>query len=127
MTNVRLQIATVVLVVALTMRLTAADISGSWKSIVVSEIGKREYLFTFIVESSKLTGTIYRKQVGESKIQNGRIEDDRISFVEFGRFDGQPFKIYYSGTVKSHNEIAFTRTVVGMVGATEQTVATRIK
>ena len=127
MTNVRLHMAAAVLVLTVAARLIAADISGTWKSTFDSDIGRQEYTYTFIVDGSKLTGTIRGDQVGESPVQNGRVDGDRISFVESGKFQGFPFKIYYSGTVKSNNEIAFTRTVVGQVGAVEEIVATRVR
>lgn len=127
MKNVRSAIAVVVLLLALVARLAATNISGTWTSVFDSEIGKQEYTYRFMADGRKLTGTIYGSQVGESRIQNGRINGDSISFVETGKYQGYPFRIYYSGTLTSENDIAFTRTVVGLVGATEEIVATRVK
>jgi len=79
-----------------------------------------------VVQDTKLTGTIYGSQFGESQIWRGRVNNDTISFVEAGTFQGSPFRIYYSG-MTSENEIAFTRKVVGLVEAAEEIVATRVK
>jgi hypothetical protein len=120
-------VAPVVFVLTLVARLAATDISGTWTSVFDSHVGRQEYRYTFVVKDTKLTGTIYGSQVGESQIRRGRVNNDAISFVESGTFQGSPFRIYYSGMLTSNNKIVFTRKVVGLGEAAEQIVATRVK
>ena len=80
-----------------------------------------------MVTGTKQTGTATGNVVGESTIQNGKIDGGRITFDEVGRLMGNEFRIEYMGQVVSADEIEFTRRVIGQISATEQIVVKRLK
>ena len=75
------------------------------------------------VEGAKVTGTA-KSQNGESKIQDGAIKGDEITFVENLDFQGQTLKIVYTGKIAG-DEIKFNRKVGEF--ASEDFVAKRSK
>ncbi len=73
----------------------AADVTGSWKGSFETPMGTMENTFVLKADGSTVTGTIQGGPGGELKIDDGKIEGDKISFsatMEFGT-------IKYSGTV----------------------------
>ena len=80
----------------------AADLNGKWKAEFTTPDGTaRSNTFTFKAEGSNLTGTVAGAQ-DETKIQDGKISGDDISFTAerpFGKFT-------YKGKV-SGSEIKF--------------------
>jgi hypothetical protein len=106
----------------------AADISGRWQSEFDSQIGVQKYVFTFVVDGEKLTGTAAGERSGDKSavaIQQGKVTKDGIYFVENLNFQGQDLVIEYTGKMTGENEIRFTRKVGDF--ATEEIVAKRIK
>jgi len=103
------------------------DITGSWRAAFDSQIGRQQYTYEFQLDGNRLTGKAEGSAVGELEIQNGRVEGSSVSFIEVGTYQGNEFRIQYSGIVKSPVEIAFTRRVIGVVSATEEIVATRVE
>ena len=96
------------LVLAGTLALQAADITGKWTAQVPGRDGQtRETTFTFKVEGEKLTGTTSGMN-GDTPITDGTIKGDAIAFNVVANFNGQEAKIIYKGTVTG-NEIKFTR------------------
>jgi len=85
-------ILTLALAASLTLVATAAaDISGTWKGAVETQMGTLEIAITF-QEGSDVAGTIETNMVN-GKIENGKRDGDRISFdltTEMGKltFDG---------------------------------------
>jgi hypothetical protein len=116
-------IAVVILVFAAYVR--AADPSGRWTSTFTTDVGEQQYTFEFTVKGSTLTGTAKSNLLGESKLDEGKVDGDKISFVENANFQGMPLKITYSGTMTSADEIAFTRNVADI--ANEKLIAKRAK
>ena len=102
----------------------AADISGSWTASFDTQIGKQDYTYTFVVKGTALTGKA-KSANGETEITEGKIENDKVSFVENLNYQGQALKITYSGTIVSSDEIKLTRDVAGI--AKEELVAKRAK
>ena len=102
----------------------AADISGTWTAAFDTQIGKQEYTYTFKVDGTKLTGKA-KSANGESEIQDGKVEGDKVSFVENLNFQGNALKITYTGKVVSVDEIKFSRDVSGI--AQEELTAKRSK
>jgi len=102
----------------------ASDISGTWTASFDTQVGKQEYTYTFKVDGSKLTGTA-KSANGESPLQDGKVEGDKVSFVENLSYQGQPLKITYTGKVVSADEIKFSRDVAGF--AQEELTAKRSK
>jgi hypothetical protein len=105
--------------------LRAADVSGKWTTTFTTEIGEQSYTFDFVVKGTVLTGTTKGNLTGESKIADGKVDGDKISFVENVDFQGMPLKIVYTGQMTSADEIKMTRNVADI--AMEQLVAKRVK
>jgi hypothetical protein len=103
----------------------AADIAGTWKASFETQIGQQNYTFQFVVKDTTLTGKIESEMGGASENQQGKIDGDKVSFVELFKFDGNEIQITYPGQVASADEIKFTRQVGDF--ATEQLVAKRVK
>lgn len=104
-------------------RATAADISGTWKASFETQIGQQNYTYEFVVKESTLTGKA-KSDNGESALGDGKVEGDKVTFVEVLNFQGMEVRITYTGTITSADEIKFTRQVGEF--ATEQLVATRV-
>jgi hypothetical protein len=104
--------------------LLAADISGQWAASFDTQIGQQNYTYTFAVKDGTVTGKA-KSANGESDIQEGKIEGDKLTFVENLTFQGMQIRIQYTGKVVSNDEIKFTRQVADF--ATEELVAKRVK
>ena len=101
----------------------AAAIDGKWTAAIDTQIGVQNYTYDFKLEGEKLTGTT-KSQFGESKITEGVVKGDEISFVENLDFQGQMLRIVYKGKIAG-DEIKFNRQV-GEV-ASEDFVAKRAR
>jgi len=121
----RITLTAVVAILALAALVRAADPSGRWTATFTTEVGEQQYTFEFKVKGSALTGTAKSNLLGESELAEGKVDGDKISFVENANFQGMPLKITYSGTMTSADEIAFTRNVADL--ANEKLVAKRVK
>jgi hypothetical protein len=102
----------------------SADVSGKWTASFDTQIGVQNYTYDFVVKETTLTGKA-KSDLGESDILEGKVEGDKISFVEILKFQDMDIRIQYTGTVASPDEIKFTRQVADF--ATEQLVAKRVK
>ena len=118
-------LTSLIAILALAALVRAADPSGRWTATFTTEVGEQQYTFEFKVKGSALTGTAKSNLLGESELQEGKVDGDKISFVENANFQGMPLKITYSGTMTSADEIAFTRNVADL--ANEKLVAKRAK
>jgi hypothetical protein len=106
--NFRIASITSAFVLAGTLALHAADISGKWTAQVPGRDGQtREATFTFKVEGEKLTGTTTGRG-GEVPITDGTVKGDAIAFTVVMNFQGNEVKMLYKGTVAGE-EIKFTR------------------
>src|SRR2546429_9126230 len=89
----------------------AADLSGTWKSEFDSQIGRQKYTYTLKQEGDKITGKA-NSEINDQKQQapfsEGKIDGDKVSFVEMLTFNGNDIRIAYSGTF-STNEMNLTR------------------
>ncbi len=124
MTTRRLLSIALLVVLALT-GVRAADPSGRWTATFATEVGEQQYTYEFVVKGTTLTGTAKGNLLGESKITEGKIDGDTITFVENASFMEMPLRIVYTGTMTSADEIAFTRNVADL--AMEKLVAKRVK
>ncbi|MEO7276056.1 MAG: hypothetical protein ABIX28_25865 [Vicinamibacterales bacterium] len=104
---------------------SAADLSGTWKASFDTAIGQQNYTYVFAVNGAALTGTIESEMGGKSEIVDGKIDGEKVSFVEIFKLDGMEIRITYTGQAKSADEITFTRQVADF--ATEALVAKRVK
>lgn len=101
----------------------AADVTGTWKAEFDTQIGIQKYTFTLKQDGSTVTGTA-NSEIGEgkneSKLTEGKVAGDTVSFVELLNFQGNELRISYTGKVAG-KEIKFTRQVGDV--ATEELVA----
>ncbi len=88
----------------------AADVSGKWTAEYTTPDGNtRQNTFTFQVSGETLTGTVASTR-GESKIEEGKVVGDDISFTVTRNFGGNDMKFVYKGKVAG-DEIKLTVTV----------------
>ena len=103
------------IVLAGTLALQAADISGKWTAQVPGRDGQtRETTFNFKVEGEKLTGTTTTPG-GDVPLSDGTVKGDDVAFNVVANFNGQDVKIIYKGKVAG-DEIKFTRALAGGAG-----------
>ena len=120
------RIALVGVVIAVAVAgLRAADPTGQWTATFMTDIGEQQYTYEFVVKGTTLTGKIKGSLTGESQVADGKIDGDKISFVESVTFMEMPLRIVYSGVMTSADEIKFTRNVADF--ANEELVAKRVK
>jgi hypothetical protein len=98
-------------------------VAGTWTASFDTQIGVQNYTYVFQVDGGTLTGTA-KSQFGETKISEGSVKGDEITFVENLDFQGQALRIVYKGKI-SGDEIKFTRQVGDV--ASEELVAKRSK
>lgn len=100
-----------------------ADISGTWQAEFDTQIGLQKYTFTLKQEGTALTGKANAEIAGEkyeSKLKEGKVAGNNISFLEALNFQGNDLEIRYTGTISGH-EMKLNRQVGDF--ATEQLVA----
>jgi hypothetical protein len=97
----------------------AAGIDGTWMATVETPRGPQELTFVFKAEGATLTGTVTGRR-GESALEDGRIEGDKISFKQTANFQGNSATIKYMGTLAG-DEIKMTREIEGFGGPREFT------
>jgi hypothetical protein len=102
----------------------ASDISGTWTASIDTQIGKQDYTYTFVVKGSQLTGRA-KSENGDTEITEGKVDGNKVSFVENLNYQGMPLRIVYTGAVMSSDVIDFTRDVGGQ--AMEKLTAKRTK
>jgi hypothetical protein len=121
----RVAVGVVLVAVVSAAAVRAADPTGRWTATFTTDIGEQSYTYEFVVKGSTLTGTAKGSLTGETKISDGKVEGDAITFVENASFMEMPIRITYTGTMTSADEIQFTRNVADI--ANEKLVATRAK
>ena len=107
-------VATLLFAVTLAAFASAADINGKWQAKMAAPMGDVEVLFDFRSDGDKLTGTVSNALMGQSEIQEGKINGDQITFKQVME-RRRTITFVYSGKVKD-GEIEFTRQVEGMGG-----------
>jgi len=100
------------------------DISGTFTTSFDSQVGVQSYTFTFVAKGASLTGKA-KSANGDDNIEEGKIDGDKVSFVENMNYQGMMLRIAYSGTIISKDEIKFKRDVGGQGG--EEFTAKRSK
>ncbi|MDR3792631.1 MAG: hypothetical protein P4L03_04535 [Terracidiphilus sp.] len=102
----------------------AADFNGKWTASVETPRGTQTITFDFHVDGAKLTGTVTTPR-GAVDLSDGKVDGDAISFAQVMNFNGNEFKIVYTGKADGADAIKFTRQM-GDRPAAEFT-ATRVK
>jgi len=78
-----------------------------------------------MVKGTALTGTAKGNLTGETKIAEGKVDGETVTFVENATYMEMPLRITYTGKMTSADEIALTRNVADV--ATEKLVVKRSK
>jgi hypothetical protein len=102
----------------------AADVSGTWKGSAETPNGTVERTFVFKVDGDKLTGETSSNLFGKSKIEDGKVEGDNISFTITVNVQGAEGKVNYKGKVEG-DQIKFT-VEVPAYGQTLELTAKRV-
>ena len=102
----------------------AAEATGKWKAEFDTQIGQQSYTYEFKAAGKELTGKATHAN-GSSEIAEGRVDGDRVSFVENFEYQGNKVRIEYTGQFEGENKIKFTRKVAEF--AVEDLVASRVK
>jgi membrane-bound inhibitor of C-type lysozyme len=86
----------------------AADVNGKYTAEIPGRGGNAQTTtFTFKADGAKLEGTVTTPR-GDNPISNGKIDGDTITFEQVMNFNGNEFKMTYTGKVKG-DTIEFTR------------------
>ena len=104
---------TLLTLAAFSLSALAADVTGTWKSEFDSQIGLQKYTYTLKQDGTNLTGKANSEvndQKHEAELKEGKVDGEKISFVEMLNFQGNDIRITYSGTISS-NELKLTREV----------------
>jgi enterochelin esterase-like enzyme len=91
----------------------AADVTGTWKAEFDSQIGLQKYTYTLKQDGTNLTGKASSEvndQKREAELMEGKVDGEKISFVEMLNFQGNDIRISYAGAI-SNNEMKLTREV----------------
>jgi hypothetical protein len=102
----------------------AADISGKWTASFDTQVGKQSYAYEFKVQGAALTGTAKGNLITDSVLSEGKVDGNKISFVEKGSYMGMPLSFNYSGEIVG-DELHFKRELMGFPA--EEFVAKRSK
>lgn len=119
------KISLAVLFVALgSVSALAADFNGKWTAEVQGRNGNTQTVtFDFHVDGATLTGKVTTPR-GEADISNGKIDGDNISFDQVMNFNGNEFKISYTGKADG-DSIKFSRQFGGGMRPAQEFVAKR--
>ena len=93
--------AAAVLMVSAASAGSAAGVDGKWTAEVPGRQGTMEMVFDLKADGDKVTGTIYNDFMGESEIQDGKIEGDEVSFKQVMEM-GRTLTFTYTGTSAVH-------------------------
>ena len=95
-----------------TVAAMAADVNGKWVAQAPGRGGQtQEVTFNFTADGAQLNGSV-TNQRGETKISDGKVTGDEISFTQVMEFNGNEVKLLYKGKV-SGDEIKFSMTREG--------------
>jgi enterochelin esterase-like enzyme len=92
---------------------TTAGLTGDWKTEFDSQVGPQKYTYHLKQDGQKLTGkadVVVRDQKREVELLEGKVDGDKVSFVEMLKFQDNEIRITYTGTIAG-NEMKLTRAV----------------
>jgi len=102
----------------------AADVDGKWSGSLSTPNGDVMVGFEFKSDGAALTGSTTGPDGSSIPIKNGKIDGNKISFVEKGNYQGMPLQFNYTGELAG-DEIHFKRELMGFPA--EEFVAKRSK
>ncbi len=102
----------------------AADVGGKWTASFDTQVGKQSYAYEFKVQGATLTGTAKGNLITDSALSDGKVDGNKISFIEKGMYMGMPLTFNYTGELVG-DDIHFKRELMGFPA--EEFVAKRTK
>ena len=90
----------------------AAGVDGTWTASFDTQVGKQTYTYTFKADGTTLTGTAKGNLITDSTLSDGKIDGNKITFVEKGSYMGMPLQFNYSGELAG-DEIKLKRELMG--------------
>ena len=114
--RVRLALLAIVLTSSVAFA-NAADITGKWTASFETQIGKQDYVHGFVVKDSTLTGKV-KSNLGSGDVLEGKVDGDKVSFVEMLKFQDMEIGITYTGTIESNNAMKGTLDIGGLAQGT---------
>ena len=104
--------------------LQAADATGKWTAKFMTQVGEQEYTYELVAKGTTLTGTATGNLTGKAQISEGKIDGDKISFIENAMYMDMPLRFEYTGTV-TNDELRLSRKLMDFEA--ETIVAKRAK
>jgi hypothetical protein len=105
-------LAVVVIAIASSVVLRAADPSGRWAATFMTQVGEQAYTYEFVVKGTSLTGIAKGSLTGETKISDGKIDGDSFTFTENATYMGMMITFTYTGKMTNAETIELTRVVM---------------
>jgi hypothetical protein len=105
-------LAVVVIAIASSVALRAADPSGRWAAVFMTQIGEQAYTYEFTVKGTSLTGIAKGSLTGETKISDGKIDGDSFTFTENATYMGMMITFTYTGKMTNADTIELTRVIM---------------
>jgi hypothetical protein len=102
----------------------AAGVDGTWTASFDTQVGNQTYTYTFKVEGTTLAGTAKGNLITDSVLSDGKVDGNKISFVEKGNYMGMPLTFSYTGELAG-DELKLKRELMGFPA--EEFVAKRSK
>ncbi|MEZ5354972.1 MAG: hypothetical protein R2762_20235 [Bryobacteraceae bacterium] len=75
----------------------AAEVTGKWVATMESPRGEMKINFDLKADGDKLTGTIGNEMMGDSEIQDGKVDGDSIEFKQVMKRGDREMKFVYIG------------------------------
>ncbi len=101
----------------------AADVTGTWKGTAETPNGTIERTFVLKVDGATLTGETSSEMLGTSKLKNGKVDGDTLTFSITASFQGNEMEINYTGKVSADGkEIKFKAEIPSVGQTIEYTV-----
>ena len=107
-------LAAVVMAIAWSVALRAADPSGRWAATFMSQVGEQVYTYEFVVKGTTLTGTAKGSLTGETKITDGKVDGDSFTFTENATYEGMMITFSYKAKMTSADTIELSREIMGI-------------
>ena len=92
--------------------LAHADAGGTWTASFDTQVGNQTYTYTFKIDGATLTGTAKGNLITDSTLSDGKVDGNKITFVEKGNYMGMPLTFNYFGELVG-DEIRFKRELMG--------------
>ena len=88
------------------------NVAGTWTASFDTQVGKQEYTYMLKVDGGVVTGTAKSNLLGDSTFSDGKVDGNKISFVEKGTYQGMPLEFKYSGEIAG-DELKLKRELMG--------------